>query len=144
MAGMNTLVRFHSHSSVRNTEDDGFLMRSLFTAFQIDLDTRASRAVRDYDYVFTFLLTNKLEGHDIDLTITSSSHTPIYDDKNCAKLMWKLAGGAVCDMCELWVERVDLALSDKTQTAGVKKQISKNYNDAGGKLCDLAVSVLNG
>jgi len=146
LAGLNVSVRLHHHSSVINKDEEGFLFKSLLTAFQIEEDKHISRRVADYDYVFTFLLTNRLDGHDIDLTLHNSTMTPIHSDKNCAKLVWKLAGGVMCDesLCDFWLERVNAALTDKTQTDGIKKQIAKNYNETGGNLCDVIISVLNG
>lgn len=143
LAGLNTIVRLHHHSSIINIDNDAFLFRSLLTAFQITLDKSVSRKVADHDFVFTFILTNRLEGHDIDLTAASSTYTPIFSDKTCAKLVWKLAGGECsAQNCDFWLDRVDVALTDAKQTESVKKQISKQFNKSNGLLGDVAVSVL--
>jgi len=144
LAGLNTIVRLHHHSSVIDIDEDAFLFRSLLTAFQIGIDTSVSRALADYDFVFTFILTNQLQGHDVDLTVSSSNAT-IFTDKTCARLLWKLAGGAFSgEGCNFWLDRVDEALTDIQQTDLVKKQILKQFNKSNGFLCDVAVSVLDG
>lgn len=145
MGGLKTIVRLHHHSSVIKLEEEAFLIKSLLTSFQIDLDKSVSRRVADYDFVFTFILTNRLEGHDIDLTVSSSTYTPIYSDKICAGLVWKLAGGEHSGQnCDFWLDVVDSGLRNDKLTEKVKKQISKQFSKSGGQLCDVAVSVIEG
>merc|ERR1711972_495962 len=102
---------------------------SLMSAFDLKPNGNISRLVHNFDYVFTFLVINRLEsGVDVDCCLNGAKHASI--------------GGDYCDECDYWSDLVESALSDKKQVDKVKAEIKKDFSCKKGRFCDVAVAIL--
>jgi len=142
LAKSNVCVRVHYHSSVIKQDEAGYKFNSLMTAFDLALNADISRKVTSFDYVFTFLITNKLQNTNVDLCLNGAKHASICSDSVCAKFIWKLAGGAYCDECEYWADAVSAVLSDKKQLSSFQAEVKKNFSKGKGKFADVVVAIL--
>ena len=143
LAKSNVCIRLHYHSSVIKQDEAGYKFNSLMSAFDLKPNGNISRLVQNFDYVFTFLVTNRLEsGVDVDCCLNGAKHASIVGDLGCSRFIWKLAGGDYCDECDYWSDLVESALSDKKQVDKVKAEIKKNFSCKKGRFCDVAVAIL--
>merc|ERR1711879_449862 len=103
LAKSNVCIRLHYHSSVIKQDEAGYKFNSLISAFDLKPNGNISRLVQNFDYVFTFLVTNRLEsGVDVDCCLNGAKHASIVGDLGCSRFIWKLAGGDYCDECDYW------------------------------------------
>jgi len=144
LAKSNVCIRLHYHSSVIKQDEAGYKFNSLFSAFDLKCNDNISRLVQNFDYVFTFLITNKLEKNvDVDCCLNGAKHASIVGDVCCSRFVWKLAGGAYCDECDYWSDLVQEVVNDKKQLASVQAEIKKNFGKGSGRFCDVAVAILS-
>jgi len=144
-AGKKVMVRQHLHSSVAVEKAQAVNANFAKCAkqCQIVVNTEPGRATTSYDFIFTFLITDKLNTAvcNMDATIHASQYSSIMGDSNVAKMIFDVAGGAVMsDVDHFWCDMIAEALSDNSQLKSVKSQIEKNFSSTGGfadiaKLC---------
>lgn len=139
-AGKNVMVRQHIHSSIpiekANSLSNEFSKLCLKNSIKINKEP--GRAANEIDFIFTFLITNKLAKEnknvtDISATIHAAQFTSIFGDQNVAELIFDLAGGKDVDEDDLyWVDMISEALADASKLKNVKNIVDKNFENTGG------------
>jgi len=143
LAKSNVCIRIHYHSSVIKQDEAGYKFNSLLSAFDLGVNADTSRKVINYDYVFTFIITNSLTNTDIDCCVNGAKHANVSGDATCSKFVWKMAGGAWCDECDYWSDLVSSAVNDKKQLSSVQAEVKKNFGKGNGRFADVAVAILD-